>query len=109
MARNHFRGFIVIALLLCFFIPCCFTAFAQEISLKYLSRDDLEQLKQDISLEIKLHHEVSSEVEKEVLSSVKEATEAYYSKQGKEISWAWHGWEYSYARDRDQIFLNTHT
>ena len=78
------------------------------IDLSVVSATDLKQLQQDITSENKLHHEMNSSTEAAVKKAAESATEEYYRQKGIKISWAWHGWEYDYKRDKDFFTFATH-
>lgn len=67
---------------------------------------ELQELLDDISSEIKGHHELKHEEEKLILSIVKDKAEQFYASQGIKITWAWI--RYDYSRNRDLYSLETH-
>ena len=78
------------------------------VNLSMLPLSTLQGLQDDISTEIRQHHTMISRIEEAILQAVKTATEAYYADQGITVSWAWFGWEYQYAREKDFFTFHSH-
>lgn len=104
--RRYIVAFIVL-LVLCA-LMCAGLAAVPSVDLSVMSASDLKQLQKDVQAEIKLHHEMNSTTENDVKKVAESVTEEYYRQKGISISWAWHGWEYDYKRDKDFFTFNTH-
>jgi len=74
--------------------------------LSVLTHDELNTLSDDISSELKLHHETNSSEEETILAVVEEKTESYYSSQGITVSWPW--FDYNYTKNWDFFTVSTH-
>lgn len=76
--------------------------------LSIIARVELEDLKRDISKELKQNHEITGDVKEMVLAVVKLECEQYYADQGIQVTWAWYGSEYKYTKNKDLFTLVTH-
>lgn len=97
----------LVAFVLCA-VVCAGLAEIPELDLSRMSAANLNQLQKDIEAENRLHHEMNSQTESGVKKAAESAVEAYYRDQGITVSWAWHGWEYQYQRDKDFFTFATH-
>lgn len=77
-----------------------------QIDLTELTLVQLNEFKDGIDAEIKLHHKSESSTESVVLNTVKEVVKSHFAEQGIEISWAWVN--YTYTRDWDFYTVSTH-
>lgn len=98
---------LAVLVLLCA-VVCVGLAEIPNIDLSVMSAVDLKQLQGDIVSENMLHHEMNSITESAVKKAAESVTEDYYRQKGIKISWAWHGWEYDYKRDKDFFTFATH-
>ena len=76
--------------------------------LSILARVELEDLKRDISTELKQNHEITGDEKDMVLAVIKQECEQYYADQGIQVTWAWYGSEYKYTKNKDLFTLVTH-
>lgn len=78
---------------------------ASGIDLFTMTEEALENLKEDVSDELKENHKPESGIKDAVLDLVKENIEEFYSNKGYEVSWAW--FDYDYTREWDLYTLTT--
>ena len=98
---------LAVLVLLCTAV-CVSLAEVPDIDLSVMSAADLKQLQGNIASEIMLHHEMNSTTESAVKKAAESVAEEYYRQKGIKISWAWHGWEYDYKREKDFFTFSTH-
>ena len=79
---------------------------ASGIDLFTMTEEALENLKEDVSDELKENHKPESGIKDAVLDLVKENIEEFYSNKGYEVSWAW--FDYDYTREWNLYTLTTH-
>lgn len=77
---------------------------ASGIDLFTMTEEALENLKEDVSDELKENHKPESGIKDAVLDLVKENIEEFYSNKGYEVSWAW--FDYDYTREWESIYIN---
>ena len=78
---------------------------ASGIDLFTMTEEALENLKEDVSDELKENHKPESGIKDAVLDLVKENIEEFYSNKGYEVSWAW--FDYDYTREWNLYTLTT--
>ena len=78
---------------------------ASGIDLFTMTEEALENLKEDVSDELKENHKPESGIKDAVLDLVKENIEEFYSIKGYEVSWAW--FDYDYTREWNLYTLTT--
>lgn len=78
---------------------------ASGIDLFTMTEEALENLKEDVSDELKEDHKPESGIKDAVLDLVKENIEEFYSNKGYEVSWAW--FDYDYTREWNLYTLTT--
>ena len=78
---------------------------ASGIDLFTMTEEALENLKEDVSDELKENHKPESGIKDAVLDLVKENIEEFYSNKGYEVSWSW--FDYDYTREWNLYTLTT--
>ena len=78
---------------------------ASGIDLFTMTEEALENLKEDVSDELKENHKPETGIKDAVLDLVKENIEEFYSNKGYEVSWAW--FDYDYTREWNLYTLTT--
>jgi len=106
--NRRFPAVITMIVTVCLAIFSAGVAEKIDPDLSTLSLSALTQLKTDIATEIRQHHTIISRIEEAVLGTVQKTTEEYYAAQGITVSWAWYGWEYQYAREKDVFTFHSH-
>lgn len=106
---RRFAAGLIGVLALCFAAACAALAENQVPDLSRTPLSVLNQIKQDIAEEYRIHYDIDDLTREDVIRAAKEAVEDYYTTtRGRVISWAWHSWEYQVTRDRDLFTFSSH-
>ena len=101
---------LVCALLLCLAVWRAGLADIPDLRISESTLADLNQLKEDIAAERKLHHTLDDSMKEEVKKAAEKRIESYLAEYTGAVmfDWAWYDREYEYTRDKDYFTFKTH-
>ena len=106
---RRFAAGLIGVFALCAAAVCAALAENQVPDLSRTPLSVLNQIKQDIAEEYRIHYDIDDLTREDVIRAAKTAVEDYYTTtRGRVISWAWHSWEYQVTRDKDLFTFSSH-